>query len=238
MPPVDAVRVPRRRVVRPQADASLLYVDPRTDTAYLVHPSGTTQALGSGSGGSSDHADLTHLAYADAGHTGFVPSTRAVTAGAGLVGGGDLTADRAFSLDASGVTPASKGSATRAVVVTVDVYGRSTALSDVLITPAISDTTGTLAVARGGTGQTTTAAAFNALSPLTTDEDIIIRRGSTNIRLAAPAAGDRNNRVLGFTADAIAWIPILVVGVLGRGDVWMEGRSLLDVPSCTSTDKP
>lgn len=45
--------------------------------------------------------------------------------------------------------------------------------------------TGTLAIANGGTGQTTKAAAFNALSPVTTLGDIIYGNGSnSNTRLA------------------------------------------------------
>ena len=110
----------------------------------------TSEALGvvsltisSSGGGSSDHATLTHLDYASSGHTGFVPATRTVSAGTGLTGGGALSADRTLALDVSGVTAASKGSATRAVTVTVDAYGRATALSDVLITPAWSSLTGT-----------------------------------------------------------------------------------------------
>jgi hypothetical protein len=49
--------------------------------------------------------------------------------------------------------------------------------------------TGTLAIGSGGTGQTTAAAAFNALSPTTTQGDIIHYHGVSNTRLAAGAAG-------------------------------------------------
>jgi len=44
--------------------------------------------------------------------------------------------------------------------------------------------TGTLAIANGGTGQTTALAAFDALSPLTTLGDIIYHNGTDNVRLA------------------------------------------------------
>lgn len=43
---------------------------------------------------------------------------------------------------------------------------------------------GTLAIANGGTGQTTQTAAFDALSPLTTSGDTIFHNGTNNVRLA------------------------------------------------------
>ena len=207
----------------------------------------TLTVAGSGGGGSSDHATLTHLDYASSGHTGFVPSTRTVSAGTGLTGGGALSADRTLSLDVSGVTAASKGSATRAVTLTVDAYGRATALSDVLITPAWSSITGTpttlsgygittpIAIGSGGTGQATASAAFDALAPTTTAEDLIIRRGGTNTRLAAGAS---EGMTLQMRSGVVTWAAPVIVGLLARGDVFIEGRTLIDVPSCTSTDKP
>jgi hypothetical protein len=306
----------------------------------------TLTVAGSG-GGSSDHATLTHLDYASSGHTGFVPSTRTVSAGTGLTGGGALSADRTLALDVSGVTAASKGSATRAVTVTVDAYGRTTALSDVLITPAYSSVTGTpvvgvdiqawdadldavaalsstglavrtaagawatrvltapaagltitspggvsgsptfaladdlaaleglsgtgyakrtgtstwsvsstvpwsdiastpttlsgygittpIAISSGGTGQATAAAAFDALAPTTTAEDLIIRRGGINTRLAAGAS---EGMTLQIRSGVVTWAAPVVVGLLARGDVFVEGRTLIDVPTCTTVDKP
>lgn len=63
-------------------------------------------------------------------------------------------------------------------------------------TVAISDTTGTLAIARGGTGQTAQTAAFDALGPGTTKGDVLVHNGSDHIRLAVGS----NNQVL--TADS------------------------------------
>lgn len=48
--------------------------------------------------------------------------------------------------------------------------------------------TGQLAISRGGTGQSTALAAFNALSPLTTRGDLLTRDASNNIRLGIGAA--------------------------------------------------
>lgn len=49
----------------------------------------------------------------------------------------------------------------------------------------IAQTTGTLGIAQGGTGQTTATAAFDALAPTTTVGDLIYRAVSGNARLAA-----------------------------------------------------
>jgi hypothetical protein len=56
--------------------------------------------------------------------------------------------------------------------------------------PLSTGVTGTLAVANGGTGQTTASAAFNALSPITTAGDLIIGNGSNSTtRLAIGTNG-------------------------------------------------
>lgn len=52
----------------------------------------------SGGGGVSDHALLTNLDYASAGHTGFVPAIRTIATTAPLTGGGDLSANRTFAI--------------------------------------------------------------------------------------------------------------------------------------------
>src|SRR3569832_917104 len=54
------------------------------------------------------------------------------------------------------------------------------------VTP--SHFSGTLPIANGGTGQTTAAAAFDALSPTTTRGDLIYRNATTNARLAVGSA--------------------------------------------------
>ena len=56
--------------------------------------------------------------------------------------------------------------------------------------PLSTGVTGTLAIANGGTGQTTASAAFNALSPITTAGDLIIGDGANSAtRLAIGANG-------------------------------------------------
>lgn len=61
---------------------------------------------------------------------------------------------------------------------------------------------GTLGIAKGGTGQTTANAAFGALSPMTTNGDLITRTGGVPARLAIGAA----NTVLSSDSSAAAWV--------------------------------
>lgn len=56
------------------------------------------------------------------------------------------------------------------------------------LTGALTTLTGALPIANGGSGATTANAAFNALSPVTTRGDIIIRNATVNARLAVGAA--------------------------------------------------
>lgn len=61
-------------------------------------------------------------------------------------------------------------------------------------------TESTVPIAKGGTGQTTQTAAFDALSPLTTAGDIIYHNGTDNIRLGIGSA----NQVLTVNSGATA----------------------------------
>jgi len=98
---------------------------------YVCTLNGTIAEGGSG-GGTSDHSALTNLGYGASGHTGFAPSTLTLTAGAGLTGGGDLTANRAFAIDIPGLTATGSPSAANDYVM---IYSASAgALRKVLIT--------------------------------------------------------------------------------------------------------
>jgi len=61
--------------------------------------------------------------------------------------------------------------------------------------------TGTLAIANGGTGQTTKVAAFDALSPTTTAGDLIYYNGTDNVRLGVGTVG----QVLSVAGGIPAW---------------------------------
>lgn len=81
---------------------------------------------------------------------GFVTATRQVLAGTGLTGGGPLTSDVTLSLatNAGTATAGTYGSSSQSPVMTVDAYGRITAISNASITPgsigALSATGGTI----------------------------------------------------------------------------------------------
>ena len=112
-----------------------------------------------------------------------------MTAGAGLTGGGDLSANRTFdvgagtgitvnandvAITATGVSAAAYGSASAVGTFTVNAQGQLTAAADVAIAiSAAAVTSGTLAVARGGT----------ALSSTPTNGQLLIGNG-TNYTLA------------------------------------------------------
>jgi hypothetical protein len=69
-------------------------------------------------------------------------------------------------------------------------------------TGTASNVTGTVAIANGGTGQTTAANAFNALSPLTTLGDILYEEtGGVGARLPIGSSG----QVLTVSAGKPAW---------------------------------
>ncbi|MGO8792684.1 MAG: hypothetical protein ACLQVL_35580 [Terriglobia bacterium] len=55
--------------------------------------------------------------------------------------------------------------------------------------PGFTNLSGSASILQGGTGQTTSAAAFNALSPLTTEGDLLYFHSSANTRLARGSGG-------------------------------------------------
>lgn len=83
---------------------------------------------------------------------GAVPSTRAISVGSGLTGGGDLSSDRSISLTNTGVTATSYGSTSQVATFTVDAQGRITAASNASITPASIGAVPTTRSLSAGTG--------------------------------------------------------------------------------------
>lgn len=109
-------------------------------------------------------------------------------------------------LPASGVTANTYGSSNAIPVITVNAKGVITGVSTTTFayadlagtiptwnqntTGTASNVTGVVALANGGTGQTTKAAAFNALSPVTTTGDLILGNGTnSSTRLGIGANG-------------------------------------------------
>lgn len=66
-------------------------------------------------------------------------------------------------------------------------------------------TSGTLGITRGGTGQTTAVAAFDALAPTTTKGDLIAHDGTDNVRLAVGATDGHVLTVDSTTATGVKW---------------------------------
>lgn len=79
----------------------------------------------------------------------IVPSSRQLNAGAGLTGGGNFNSDITLSLDTSGVSAGTYGSATEVAQITVDAYGRITSASNVTIQAGSAGVSLGLAVALG-----------------------------------------------------------------------------------------
>lgn len=71
--------------------------------------------------------------------------------------------------------------------------------------PLTSGVTGTLAIANGGTGQTTKSAAFNALSPITAVGDLIL---GTGVNTASRLGIGANNYVLTSNGTTASWQPV------------------------------
>lgn len=130
---------------------------------------------------------------------GAVPSTRTVSAGTGLTGGGNLSADRTISLANTAVTPATYGTASQVGTFTVDGQGRITSAANVSVAiNASAVTSGTLPVERGGTGAVSLTgyvkgngtSAFTA-SPTIPNGDLqnsSLTIGATSIALGASTA--------------------------------------------------
>lgn len=131
---------------------------------------GTLDAQAKSANGATQLGNILYLQTADATNAGLVGTAAQTFAGAKTFSSApilsSLTASLPLKLDASkNVTSAA-----------IDLSG--------------SEVTSTLPIGNGGTGQTTKAAAFDALSPMTTVGDIIYGGTSgTGTRLAAGSAG-------------------------------------------------
>lgn len=217
-------------------------------------------------------ADATGKLLADGGILvgDVVLKTRQVIAGTGLTGGGDLSADRTFTV-AYGTTAgtAAQGNDSRLSdartptahapthksggsdpikldelaaptdIVTLNASATAHGLlpkwpnntttffrgdgtyTAVALASAVS---GTLPIGNGGTGQITAGAAFDALSPVTTRGDIIVRSATANARLAVGA----NNSVLRSDGTDPVWTTTpTVVSLTATGAIVADSPTLV-----------
>ena len=108
---------------------------------------------------------------------GYVPTSRSISAGAGLTGGGTLAADRTISLTLSTATPQSGGvpsAGTATVAAREDHVHPAVDLSDA------TETSGVLPMSRGGTG--------SSLSPVA---GAILYSDGSNIDLSNPGTAEQ-----------------------------------------------
>ena len=127
-----------------------------------------------------------------------VAAAQVYTAGTGLTLSGTQ-----FSITNTAVTSGSYGGAATVPTYSVNAQGQLTAAADVSIAIAGSQiTSGAVAIANGGTGQTSASAAFNALSPVTTTGDLIIGNGANS---ATRLAIGSNGYVLTSDGTTASW---------------------------------
>ncbi|WP_374034909.1 cell wall anchor protein [Bdellovibrio bacteriovorus] len=156
-------------------------------------------------------------------------------AGSGITSiGGQTGGAQAFATGTVGTSPAwSSGSDTHTLHIPMAATGSVTAglLSNAdyvnfsgKLGPATTfggDVTGTynaislntVPVSKGGTGQTTAAAAFDALSPLTTKGDVLVHDGTVNLRMAV---GSDGKALIADSAEAagVKWGDIFATDLL------------------------
>ncbi len=147
---------------------------------------------------------------------GFDPNAGTIT---GNVGGTDNRLVR--SSGASGTVIDSTG-------ITVDDSNNMSGVA--ALTATSLDLTTALAIADGGTGQTTQTAAFDALAPTTTQGDIIYHNGTDNVRLAPGTAGQfLQTQGAGANPQWAGASPIILSGALSN-------QATLDIPVSSAYD--
>jgi hypothetical protein len=116
-----------------------------------------------------------------------------------------------FNIANTAVTSGAYGGAATVPTFSVNAQGQLTLATDVSIAIAGSQiTSGTVAIANGGTGQSTASAGFNALSPITTTGDLIIGNGTNSATRLAIGA---NGYLLGSDGTTASWVPAPASGV-------------------------
>jgi hypothetical protein len=113
----------------------------------------------------------------------------------------NLSGTNQFSIANTGVSSATYGSASAVPQIGVNAQGQITSASNTNIAISGSQvTSGAVAIAQGGTGQTAQAAGFNALSPITKLGDLIVGTGTNTAARLGIGSKDQVLTVSGGTA--------------------------------------
>jgi hypothetical protein len=102
-------------------------------TANTSIPNTDVSGLGTMSTQNATNVTITGGSISGTSITGYVPDSRTITAGTGLIGGGNLTADRTLAIDSTGVSANTYGSATQVPVVAVNAQGQITSATNTSI---------------------------------------------------------------------------------------------------------
>ena len=135
-------------------------------------------------------------------------------------GSGQTTAQAALNAFAGAVTSGSylRGNGTNVVMDTIQVADVPTLNQNTTGTAA--GLSATLAIASGGTGQTTASAAFNALSPVTTAGDLIL---GTGVNTASRLAIGSNGYLLTSNGTTASWAAAPATGVTSVAQTFTGG---------------
>jgi hypothetical protein len=143
------------------------------------------------------------------------------------------TAPPYFTLDAI-VTAANAATATTRWLWAVPAfYGQTEFLNldaFVDLRPIVYGRAGVIPISRGGTGQTTQTAAFDALAPNTTKGDVIAYNGSDNVRLAVGSTNGMQLIVDSSTATGLVWT---AVGNTFQATIQTTGNTITNLISYT-----
>lgn len=158
-----------------------------TVVALATSPSFTTPILGTPQSGNFSTGTFTWPTF-NQNTTGTASNVTGVVAVANG-GSGQTTAQAAMNTFAGAVTSGQylRGNGTNVVMSAIQAADVPTLNQNT--TGTASNVTGVVAIANGGTGQTTKIAAFDALSPASTKGDLIAFDGTDNVRLPVGADG-------------------------------------------------